>query len=51
MPTREIRVLAGTQVIQHLVVTGSDKKDVQTEVSKYIRNQTYNTQKVTIVQK
>lgn len=51
MPTREVKVFSGSRTIQHFAATATNKKDLQAEVSKYVRGQTYDTSKVTIVQK
>lgn len=48
---REIKVISGSKIIQHLIVSANDKKALQSEVSKFIRGQSYDQSKVTIVQK
>lgn len=49
--TREIKVFSGQKIIQHFAATSNDKKVLQSEVSKYVRGQTYDSTKVTITQK
>jgi hypothetical protein len=49
--TREVKVFSGTKTIQHFVATAANKKELQSEVSKFVRGQTYDSAKVTIVQK